>query len=108
MGPFEFPDTLQLLQFIMIHHHIQYCRRLKQVSFTTSFFCGNPYAIYQIRLYSEFLSKNGDNDTCLAIFDCTKYNAFCIVQLIGHNYLLMKTILAAVFSVRSSLLTRTK
>src|SRR5688572_9414618 len=108
MSPSEFFDALQLFKFIMINHQVQYSSWLKQTGFSSSFSCGCSYPIYQVGLYPKQFSENLDNNTGLSILNCTKNKALCFIQLIRHNYLLIKTILAAVFSVRSSLLTSTK
>ncbi len=38
----------------------------------------------------EYFSKDGDDNTCLSVLNGTKHNALCMIQLIWHNYLLIK------------------
>jgi len=78
-SPFEFTDTLEILQFVVIDDKIEDGRGLEEIGLARALAGTGPDAVDKIRLYAEQLGVDGDYETRFAVFHPPEDDSFGLV-----------------------------
>jgi hypothetical protein len=75
-SPFEFPNTLQILQLVVIDHEIEDGRGLEEIGLTGSFAGARPDPADQIGLDTEQFRIDSDDKARFAVFHPPEDDSF--------------------------------